>query len=430
MLERLVKESISITKWDRDGNPSWDLGEYDHRFIWLAQKIMSISGAEKEMRTLKSSQSMQVFQRALKSLKKRDKSDASAIVEALVAEVDTIRKEPIHRYIVAIPIALSLDLRYTRQEFHIDHRSVVLLRYLEFADQYLPRKLREGQQVIDAIPLEESGFDLEWASIENPAFLIVEIYARDSWQALLESETLVDLFLSVADLSGARKVFEAFPLSLYPNPTFCLVFKDPQTSPERFGRWTIQDRLPRFAFNFSMFSKMLNLLVPAERTDVWPIMKASLLAFRRAMIQTNPADSLIHFWTACEIICTLREKMHDEDVVKRLRGIFTNAWYEFALQIEMFLDLRNRALHDAEYVVEWQHIVFCRFLFDNLIAILIGYSQKGMDATAVRSRFRAARMTDDERRNMLAALQEFQKDLSETEPVAANCPPRQKAVWP
>ena len=419
MLERLVKEAISITKWDRDENPSWDLGEYHHRFIWLAQKAMSVSGAKREMRTLKSSRSMRVFEQALKSLKKKDKSDASSIVEALAAEVDTIKKEPIHRYIVAIPIALSLDLRYTRQEFHIDDKSVVLLGYLEFADQYLPRIPQDAQQVIDASLLDESGFDLDWALIENPAFLIVEIYARDSWQAVLESMMLVDLFLSVADLSGARKVFEAFPLSLYPNPTLCLVFKDPQTSPERFGRWIAKDRLPRFAFDFSMFSKMLNLLIPAEGTDVWPVMKASLLAFRRAMVQTDPTDSLIHFWTACEIICTLREKMRDEDVVKRLRGIFTNAWYEFALQTEMFLDLRNRALHDAEYVVEWQHVVFCRFLFDNLIAILIGYSQKGMDAAAVRSRFEATRMTDDERKNMLAALQEFQKDSSTAGPIAS-----------
>jgi hypothetical protein len=409
MLERLVSEAISITKWDEKGSPGWDLSQYNLRFIWLAKKVMSISGADIELHRLKSSRITRVFELAIESLRKEIKSDADSIIEAIDFQLDAIRGEPIRKYLVAVPVALSLDTGSARETFHIDGRSAVLHGYWDFANQYLPRKTQQGQQEFDISPFEGHGFDLVSAAMETPTFLVLEIYARDSWQAMLESEVCLDFLLSVADLFGPRNVFESYPLSLFPNPTLCFVFLDPQTKPEVFGHWTREDRLSKFLFEWSSFLKTLSLLSPLEGNDIWPILRASLAAFRRAMVQTNPSDSLVHLWTACEVITKMGDQMNDEKMAQRMKGIFRNAWYEFPLQIDAFLDLRNKALHDADYAAQWHHIVFCRFLFENLVSILIGYSQKGKCSADIRSSFEAAKMTEEERRAMLGVLQEYKQ---------------------
>jgi len=66
-------------------------------------------------------------------------------------------------------------------------------------------------------------------------------------------------------------------------------------------------------------------------------------------------------------------------------------------------------LHDADYAAEWKDIVFCRFLFENLVSVLIGCSQEGKNLADIRTSFEVAGMTEDKRRRMLRELQERQQ---------------------
>jgi hypothetical protein len=106
-------------------------------------------------------------------------------------------------------------------------------------------------------------------------------------------------------------------------------------------------------------------------------MKAALHAFRRAMRSTTREDAIVHFWSACEVVAAAGDrKPRDAEAAQVMKTIFKKMWYEFPDQIDGFLNLRNKILHEAASEVQWHHVYFSQFLFERLFGLLLWYSHK------------------------------------------------------
>jgi hypothetical protein len=416
-LENLVSEAIKIAKWDADSNIGHDPAILFLRFEFLAHEILSLSGKSEELIALRSSQHLHIVERALSSLKKAGKFDADSILQALTAEIDAIRRQPPRKYWVAWPIAVSADLFIkTPKKYMVDQNSVVVLTFLQFGAKYFPKKIIQGRKVADAGFLKDTGFsrvgsshDLSWLMIGGPLFLVSEVFARDSCQAVSISGNSIELFLSAADLASGFTLLERYPLSSYLDPTFCFVFEKLETVPQSFGRWVGPDWLPSYVFNPPSISQVLKLLNSLRKSDSWPVIRSSLVAFRRAMCQTKREEVLINLWTACEILAAAGDRqIRDEDAAKTMKKVFKATWFEFSEQVDSFLDARNSIIHESSSSLRWSDIYFAHFLFERLISLVLGYSRKGKNLADIRAIFAAAKLDATQANRMLAALQELQ----------------------
>jgi hypothetical protein len=95
------------------------------------------------------------------------------------------------------------------------------------------------------------------------------------------------------------------------------------------------------------------------------------------MSRNNRDDSLINFWTTCEIAVSAGARLRDEEAAHVMKKIFTGSWPEFSVQVDRFLHLRNLLLHEGISEVMWYDIHSGKQTFEYLLAILFDYAKRG-----------------------------------------------------
>jgi hypothetical protein len=409
-LERLVEAVMKLGRVQGNETTNYGALEFNIRLGFLTDEVLSLSGLNRELRRLRTSKKTEIIEGAVRSLRKEKTINEGSIRQALADEIGAVKAQPKQKYTIAWPVAVSLPFaEVTSEGIDIDNRHMDLLDFVSFGENYLPRSVVKGSDIVETKPLSDAGIDVLASQVgSGPNFLVTEVYARDPWYAAMESGTSVDLFLSLADLSTGFTLLERYPLSIYPNPSVCFVFTDPRAVPVTYGKSKSSYEATPFAFHLDRFREVVRTLNSIERTGVWPTIRSSLLTSRRAMYQLNRLEALVDFWTACELAVACGDRnVRDDEAAKRMEKIFRGTWYEFPIQVHAFLDARNAILHEGDHDVQRHHIFFAHFLFENLLAILVGYARRGKSALDIRTIFEAARLSEQDRKRFLDALQEL-----------------------
>lgn len=379
-------------KYGLELTPGLELGLFSlPTRLHACERILAEGNYATKFSELRSSKGAEVVQQVLETLKRKGAATLEDFRDEMENSIRNLENQQVHKYLVAFPLAFNFPVEIQsniRDSYTIDGRTVLLRNFASFYSSTLSSLDSAAKRKI-GLPLRAD--DWRWSALAMGAKLqVVEAYARDPFYALLDALKPASRWVSTLSWSETSRVQMKFPLlpfSKIKMPQFGMVFDEQNTFIDSFGgEYPVSSDPFSPIQDLKTFNQVLDRLEALPRSTLLATVIQALEVYTDAVSDGEGNSAFVKFWLGLELMARLRRRISDQAVAQRVKRTFKKKPTMFDSQVDALLEKRNALMHEGRLdVIEWQDLIFAKFLYELLLGLLIRFCRDGHDVEWVQT---------------------------------------------